>query len=75
MNAPSKVGDVYKYWEDPPPEPSPRVLHWQKKIRDGWRPNARVRQMGYDEASTFFGVYVWEYFNVIQPLLYDWAKK
>lgn len=25
--------------------------------------------MGYDQAAEFFGVYIWEYVNVISPLL------
>lgn len=62
--------NVAEYWSDPPPFPSPRLVRWIVKIENGWRPNARIRGMGYHEASEFFGVYIWEYFNVLLPLLY-----
>lgn len=61
--------DVTTYWQNPPPEPSPRLAEWQAKIRGGWRPNRRINAMGYHEAAEFYGVYIWEYLNVISPLL------
>ncbi len=63
--------DIYQYWTDPPPEPSARLAGWLAKIERGWRPNKRVRFMGYDESSRFYGVYVWEYLNVIRPKLME----
>lgn len=60
----------YDYWTERPPMPSPNLLKWQKKIEDGWVPNARISSMGYDESAEFFGVYIWEYINVLLPLLY-----
>jgi hypothetical protein len=61
--------DVTAYWLDAPPEPSPKLNRWLDKIRGGWRPNARIRTMGYHEASEFYGVYIWEYLNVIVPAI------
>jgi hypothetical protein len=65
------VDDRYKYWQEPPPEPSPQLLKWVKKIQDGWTPNRRWRQYGYDSSAQMFGVYIWEYLRVIAPLLYN----
>jgi hypothetical protein len=64
-----KAIDITKYWSDPPPEPSPRLAMWMKKIEGGWRPNSRIQVMGYHEAAEFFRVYIWEYFHVIGPAL------
>jgi hypothetical protein len=61
--------DVTLYWRSPPPEPSPRLHRWIGRIRNGWKPNGRVRGMGYQEKAEFFGVYIWELFNVLYPLL------
>lgn len=58
-----------QYWLDPPPEPSLRLAHWVRKIESGWMPNRRIRGMGYAERAEFFGVYYWEYFNVIYPMI------
>lgn len=63
------VIDVMAYWIDPPPVPTPRLLAWVRKIESGWRPNRRIRQMGYHTASEFYGLYIWEYLNVILPAL------
>ena len=59
----------YDYWTDPPPGPSPRLAYWVEKIEAGWRPNRRISGMGYDCRAEFFGVYLWEYINVLYPLL------
>lgn len=65
--------DRYQYWTEPPPSPSAGLKKWLAKIEAGWRPNRRIGGMGYDEASQFYGVYIWEYLNIIQPLL--WAHR
>lgn len=62
--------DRYEYWADPPPEPSPRLLTWVEKIRNGWYPNKRIRAEGYDSSADFYGVYIWEYLHVIAPLIW-----
>jgi hypothetical protein len=59
----------YDYWENPPSEPSPRLAIWLKRIEEGWKPNRRISQMGYDDSAYFFGVYIWEYIHVIFPAL------
>lgn len=61
--------NIEEYWIEAPPEPSPKLKRWLEKIQGGWRPNRRIRQMGYYESAEFFGVYIWEYMNVISPQL------
>lgn len=61
--------DITQFWTAPPPAPSPRLSGWLERLRHGWRPNRRIRSMGYEEAAEFFGVYIWKYFNVLSPLL------
>jgi hypothetical protein len=65
---PPRVTDVTEYWTSPPPEPSARLPYWQARIEAGWTPNKRINKMGYHEAAEFFGVYIWEYLNVLRPL-------
>jgi DNA-directed RNA polymerase subunit RPC12/RpoP len=62
--------DRYEYWNDRPPEPSPYLRKWVIKIKYGWTPNKRISRMGYDCSAEFFRVYIWEYLNIIAPLLY-----
>lgn len=59
----------YDYWTERPPIPSPNLAKWVAKIKAGWWPNSRIGCMGYDEKCHFFGIYLWEYFNVILPLM------
>ena len=66
---PPRVEDHYLYWDICPMEGSARCSHWIYRIENGWRPNRRIRAMGYDEASQYYGVYIWEYLNIISPLL------
>ena len=40
-----------------------------KRIRDGWRANTRIRTQGYYGAAAYFGVWLWEYFQVIERAL------
>lgn len=69
--APQRVSDPEKYWADAPPEESERCTWWVSRIREGWRGNTRIRTMGYYEAAHYFGVYIWEYLEVISPMLRD----
>ena len=62
--------DIQKYWADPPPEPSPNCVKWVAKIQGGWSPNRRIRTLGYYSSAEWFGVYIWEYLNVLRPMLY-----
>lgn len=66
--APPRVKDFTLYWNDKPPEPSDRLVYWIGRYANGYRPNSRVRSMGYYEASEFYGVYIWEYLHVIAGL-------
>ncbi|MBV8093618.1 MAG: hypothetical protein JO110_10350 [Acetobacteraceae bacterium] len=63
--------DITEYWTEPPPTPSPRLQQWLARIRSGWRPNKRIRTLGYHEAAEFYGIYIWEYLNVIRPALQE----
>ena len=65
---PAPVADVQEYWTKPPPSPSPRCTWWVSRIKAGWRPNRRISSMGYHSSAEFYGVYIWEYINVIYPL-------
>jgi len=66
--APPRV-DRYAYWTNEPPDRSARCAWWVSRFEAGWRPNRRVWRMGYDECAEYFGVYLWEYLNVISPLM------
>ena len=59
--------DRYLYWSDPPPARSERCVYWLDRIAEGWLPNRRIRNMGYDEAAEWYGVYIWEYWHEILP--------
>lgn len=61
--------DVTTYWLSPPPKPSAQLQKWTAKIQAGWKPNRRLRSMGYEEAADYYGVYIWEYLNVLMKLL------
>lgn len=69
--APPRVptADQQEFWTKPPPEPSARLGWWLDRIAAGWVGNKRVRIMGYDAAASYFGVYYWEYLNVLSPRL------
>jgi hypothetical protein len=66
--APPRV-DPHAYWTSPPPEPSARCVWWQDRIRAGWRRNRRIASLGYSEAADHFGVYLWEWLEVLGPML------
>ncbi len=68
---PPKVAAHYTYWNNPPPSQSPRCSWWLSRIAAGWTPNRRIRTMGYDESSEWYGVYIWEYLNRICPALVE----
>lgn len=67
---PPRVADRYRYWTDPPPARSDRCRAWEARIRHGWRMPKWVQGKGYDPMAGYFGVYVWEWLNVLSPL-YD----
>ncbi len=69
MICPPRVGDNEEHWMTPPPERSARCQFWVDRINAGWRPNKRINKMGYYESSDYYGVYIWEYINVLSPLL------
>jgi hypothetical protein len=66
---PPKVEDHYKYWGDPPPETSERCKWWLRQIERGWKPNRRVRAECYDCSAEWYGIYIWEFTELICPAL------
>ena len=66
---PPRVDNVERYWTEPPPTRSARCLMWESKIRGGWRPGRRINRLDYYSAAQWYGVYLWEYLNVISPLV------
>lgn len=66
---PPPVADEYAYWGNPPPKLSPRCVYWMRQIQRGWRPNRRIQIMGWSSSTEWFGVWTWEYLNVIYPKL------
>ncbi len=60
--------DIYKYTNVPPPVNSPRLLPWIKRIQMGWSFPKHVKYEGYSTKTQYFGVYVWEYQNVLSPM-------
>lgn len=66
---PSRVTDNYRHVSHPPPEPSPRCESWKIKTGRGWVTPKWMQGAGYAIRVVYFGVYVWEQFNVIDRLL------
>ncbi|WP_328439142.1 hypothetical protein [Nocardia puris] len=62
---PTPVDDRYAYWLNAPPESSAACVYWVRQIERGWLPNRRISQQGYDCSAGWYGVYIWEYLNVI----------
>lgn len=67
--APPRVTDVTLFWTEPPPARTARCDWWLRRIAAGWRRNKRVGSLGYHSAAEFYGVYIWEYINVLAPVL------
>lgn len=67
---PAAVNAIEVYWSTPPPALSPRVQYWLKRLADDqWRPNKYLRAQGYYGAAAWLGVYIWEWTNLLRPLL------
>lgn len=66
---PPRVADHYTYWGDEPPEVSARCQYWLRQIERGWRPNGEISSKCYDCSAEWFGVYIWEWTNLIWPKL------
>ena len=63
--------DPWLYVDHPPPEPSSGLLKWQAKIAGGWKPNARIRRLGWESSVEFFRVYAWEWKYVLRDLVHE----
>lgn len=49
--------------------PGPRCRYHIARIQAGWRPGRRVAALGYYESAEWYGVKIWEYLDLIAPLL------
>lgn len=66
---PSPVREVEDYWMEAPPSLSDRCRYWVRQIERGWLPNRRISGEGYYSSAIWYGVWIWEYLNVIYPLV------
>lgn len=66
---PPKVASSESYWMGPPPQRSARCAYWVLQIERGWLPNRRISCEGYHSSADWYGVYIWEYLNVLAPLI------
>lgn len=66
---PDRVPDVAGYWGDRPAVLSARCTYWVRQILRGWRPSRRIAGEGYYGATEWYGVFLYEYLNVLYPLL------
>lgn len=78
---PPRVDDVEFHWARWPPEGGPpalsaRCAYWVRQIEAGWRPPRRIGREGYYNSAEWYGVYIVEYLEVIDPLLRRlWAEQ
>lgn len=66
---PAKVSDAEEYWLFAPSQLSARCAYWVRQIERGWLPNRRIVREGYQNGADWYGVYIWEYLNVLDPLV------
>lgn len=66
---PPRVADVEDYWADAPPVISDRCAYWLRQIERGWLPNRHIAREGYYSSAEWYGVWLWEYLNLISPAL------
>lgn len=74
MCKPPRVHDIELFWQQHPKQLSDRCKFWLAEIKAGWKPNKRIRALGYYSSARWFGVYIWEYLNVINPILYGTSE-
>lgn len=66
---PLPVDAPERYWGYPPPVPSERCEYWLRRYEEGsWAPNKHLRRHTYYGATTWLGIYIWEYWHVFRPL-------
>jgi hypothetical protein len=66
---PPRVSDRYVWWMYQPPHGSERCAYWVRQIEAGWLPNRSISMNGYDSSAAWYGVWIWEYLNVLAPLI------
>lgn len=73
---PPAVDDPERYWGGPPPEPSARLTYWLARFEAGtWRPNRRLRVECGQCQAFILGIYIWEAYNVIYPLVARYERE
>lgn len=73
---PPPVDDPERYWCDPPPEVSPRLLYWVSRYFGGtWIPNKRLRAECGQCQADMLGIYYWEAYNIMYPLERAYERK
>lgn len=60
---------IYEYQDKQPPKLSFGCRRTIAKFKNGWKPNRRIRRMGFEEKCELFRIYLWEYHHVVFPLL------
>jgi hypothetical protein len=76
---PPPVEDPFRYSSEPPPEMwSPRLQYWVLRRslfsptmfgKDRWRPNRHIRRLNDVDSARRYGIYVWEWVNMLGPIL------
>ena len=70
---PPKVETVEQYWLEAPPQMSERCAYWVRQIHRGWLPNKYISREGYYTSAEWYGVWIWEYLNVLSPRI-EWYR-
>lgn len=66
---PPKVKDIYANTGRDTGELSERCRWWLRQIERGWRPNRRIASECWECSADWYGVYGWEFMDVICPAL------
>lgn len=64
---PPPVLERDEVWGFAPLQISERCAWWLQQLENGWRPPRRVSGLGWDGQAQWFGVYAWEWRNLIRP--------
>lgn len=66
---PPAVEDRYEFWADAPPQMSDRCAYWLRQVERGWLPNRRIRGECYDCSAEWYGVWIWEWLDLLWPAI------
>jgi hypothetical protein len=73
---PPPVDDRYRYWGEPPPEFSERLIFWLEYLAENTLTRAQLRSIGsdghgYDSDAEEAGVYLWEWHHVLYHVIWN----